>query len=203
MEIANIFIYGASGHGKVVYDCAISSKINVQGFIDDDPLKQEFLGCKVYKSTEISKDWVIIVAIGSSQIRKRIVDSLDVNFGIIKHSSSILSSHTVIHGGTVFFHNTVVQSGSEIGEHCIINTSSIIDHDCQLGNYVHVAPNAVLCGGVKVGNSSWIGAGSTIIQGITIGNNCTIGAGSVVINNIPDNAVVVGNPGKIIKYNNE
>jgi acetyltransferase-like isoleucine patch superfamily enzyme len=40
-----------------------------------------------------------------------------------------------------------------------------------------------------------------VIKGIKIGTWAIIGAGAVIINDIPDNAVVVGNPGRIIKYN--
>ncbi|EOE6054298.1 acyltransferase [Vibrio cholerae] len=51
---------------------------------------------------------------------------------------------------------------------------------------------------IKKGAS--IGANSTILPGITIGSNAMIGAGSVVTKNVPDNAVVIGNPAKIIRY---
>ena len=56
---------------------------------------------------------------------------------------------------------------------------------------------------VFVGEGTHIGINATVIQGIKIGKWATIGAGSVVIKDIPDYAVVVGNPGKIIKYNIE
>jgi len=51
-----------------------------------------------------------------------------------------------------------------------------------------------------IGNGCWIGHGVKIIKGVTIGNNVIIGGGSVVIDDIPDNAIVVGIPAKIIKY---
>ena len=47
-----------------------------------------------------------------------------------------------------------------------------------------------------------MGANSTILYDVNIGNNVIIGAGSVVVKDVPDNAVVVGNPARIIKYNN-
>lgn len=53
----------------------------------------------------------------------------------------------------------------------------------------------------KIGDNVTLGANVCIIGNITIGNNVTIGAGSVVVKDVPDNAVVVGNPGRIIKYN--
>jgi maltose O-acetyltransferase len=53
---------------------------------------------------------------------------------------------------------------------------------------------------IKIGNNVWIGGGAIICPGVKIGDNTTIGAGSVVTKNIPNNAVAVGNPCKIIKY---
>jgi serine acetyltransferase len=47
-----------------------------------------------------------------------------------------------------------------------------------------------------------IGAGAVILPGLTIGNNAMIGAGAVITKNVPDNAVVIGNPGKIKRFKN-
>ena len=54
--------------------------------------------------------------------------------------------------------------------------------------------------GIKVKKGASIGANATILPGLTIGENSMIGAGSVVVKDVPANAVVVGNPAKIIKY---
>ena len=86
-----------------------------------------------------------------------------------------------------------------IEEGVIVNTNAIIEHECYLGSFCHVAPGVVLAGNVKIGKRSFIGANSVIKQGITIGNDVTIGAGSVILNDVPNNVTVVGNPGKIIK----
>ena len=51
-----------------------------------------------------------------------------------------------------------------------------------------------------IGNNVTLGAGVTIVGAVHIGNNVTIGAGSVVVKDIPDNAIAVGNPAKVIKY---
>ena len=47
---------------------------------------------------------------------------------------------------------------------------------------------------------AWIGAGSTILPGVTIGKHAIVGAASVVTKSVPDYAVAVGNPAKVIKY---
>ena len=100
--------------------------------------------------------------------------------------------------GSVVMHNAVIQRNTKIGKHCIINTSSNVDHDCVIGDFVHLAPNTTVCGGVTIGSGTLVGAAAVIIPQISIGSNVTIGAGAVINKDVPDGATVVGNPGKIV-----
>jgi len=56
---------------------------------------------------------------------------------------------------------------------------------------------------VVIGEDTWIGAKATIMPGVTIGNKVVVGANSVVTKDVPDYAVVVGSPARIIKYRGE
>ena len=76
----------------------------------------------------------------------------------------------------------------------------IVEHDCKLGDYVHLAPNACLGGNVTVGENTLIGIGASVIPNVVIGKNVSVGAGALVLEDIPDCAVVVGVPAKIIKF---
>ena len=96
--------------------------------------------------------------------------------------------------------HAIINPSVSIGKHCIINSGTIIEHDCKIEDFVHICPGASLAGGVEVGEGSMVGIGSTVIQGIKIGKWATIGAGTVIVEDVPDFAVVVGVPGKIIKY---
>lgn len=51
-----------------------------------------------------------------------------------------------------------------------------------------------------IGDNVLLGANVTIVGGVRVGNNVTIGAGAVVVKDIPDNAIAVGNPARVIKY---
>lgn len=62
------------------------------------------------------------------------------------------------------------------------------------------SPNVIIKNDYIIGDNCYFGYGSIIMGPVKIGNNVTIGAGCVVTKDIPDNAVVVGNPSKIIKF---
>ncbi|BAV86488.1 maltose O-acetyltransferase [Rothia aeria] len=52
---------------------------------------------------------------------------------------------------------------------------------------------------ITVGDNVWIGGGAIILGGVSIGENAVIGAGSVVTKDVPANAVVVGNPARVVR----
>ncbi|CAN5279640.1 hypothetical protein BH09BAC3_BH09BAC3_21970 [soil metagenome] len=53
--------------------------------------------------------------------------------------------------------------------------------------------------GVTIGNNCWIGAGVTILDGVNISNGCIIAAGSILTDSIPENSIVMGAPGKVVR----
>lgn len=53
---------------------------------------------------------------------------------------------------------------------------------------------------VTIGDGAWIGGNVTVLMGVTIGKNAVIGAGAVVTHDVPENAVVVGNPARVVRY---
>ena len=198
-----IYLFGASGHCKVVIDVIASAQeLLVNGIVDDQPLIETLYGIPIFNTNCFAtfSDKQFIVSVGNNRTRKKIVSQLSAAYTIAVHAKAIVSSHTTIGEGTVIMAGVVLNADVVIGQHCIINTSAVIEHDCKVGDFVHVSPNAALAGGVTVGEGAHIGIGATVIQGIKIGKWATIGAGSVVISDIPDYALVVGNPGKIIKY---
>lgn len=203
IKIHLMYLYGASGHGKVIIEILEKSGEKIDGIFDDNPNVTHLLDYLVESfpgSFDLLKD-NLILSIGNNSIRKKISLQLKVNYGIAVHPFTSISTRSHLGQGTVVMAGVVINSDATIGDHCIINTNASIDHDCRLGNFVHVSPNAALCGNVEVGEGTHIGAGAVIIPGITIGKWCHIGAGTVVIRNIPDHSTAVGNPSKIIKTN--
>ncbi len=197
------FVFGASGHGKVVVDILKSTGILVDAIIDDNPKSLEWQNVPIHHTTEIAIDnkSLIILAVGNNATRKRIFFKNSFNYFKAIHKRATVANSVIIGEGSVIMAQVVINAGATIGNHCILNTACVIEHDCEIENFVHISPNAALAGNVKVGEGTHIGIGAVVIQGIKIGKWATIGAGTVVIRNVPDFAVVVGNPGRIIKYN--
>jgi sugar O-acyltransferase (sialic acid O-acetyltransferase NeuD family) len=195
------YIYGASGHGTVIFDILKSSGVTNITFVDDNPDAGSKHGVNLISpdQAQFNEKSDVIVAIGNNEIRKRIVKSLKVKFVNAVHKKAIVSDFAILGAGICVMAGSIINPNSQIGDHTIINTAAVIDHDCILAAFVHISPNATLCGGVKIGHATHVGAGAVVIPGIRIGSNCIIGAGSVVIKDVPDNSTVVGNPGRVIK----
>lgn len=194
----DMYLYGASGHAKVIIDILKSQGKDILGLIDDNLSINELLDYPVYH--EIGSLSSLIISIGDNKTRKKIAEQLsNVRFETASHISAILSTNCKIKEGTVVMQGAIIQSCSEIGKHCIINTCALVDHDCKIYDYVHISPHATVCGNVIIGEGTWIGAGTIIIPGLKIGEWSIIGAGSVVTEDIPDNVLAFGNPCKVIK----
>jgi len=201
-----VYLYGASGHAKVIIGNLEWEKKIIGGLVDINPEIVSLLTypvCQIVpEKFDVNED-SFIVSVGNNVNRKKIVNELKSTFSTSVHPSANVSSLVLIDEGTVVMAGATVNAESKIGRHVILNTNCSIDHDCLIDDFVHISPNVALAGDVRVGEGTHIGIGACVIPGIKIGKWAIIGAGAVVISDIPDYAIVVGNPGQIIKYQDE
>jgi acetyltransferase-like isoleucine patch superfamily enzyme len=118
----------------------------------------------------------------------------------LPHPKIDIGSHTYINRNT-FIDATL---SIKIGEKCGIGPGCYItDHDHGLDINFPPLQQPMISKPTKIGDRVWIGANVTILKGVTIGNDAVVGAGSVVTKDVPERAIAVGNPAKVIKYRSE
>ena len=192
-----MYLYGASGHGKVIRDILNAQGVRVDAFVDDNPQLSQVDETPVRHQSEGLSP--MIVSIGVNEIRKRVAERLDCRFGVAIHPSAVVSPSAEIGEGTVVMPGAIINAGAVIGRHCIINTGASIDHECVVGDYCHVAPHASLCGQVRLGEGTLVGVGASIIPCVSVGEWSVIGAGAAVTQSLPAHCTAVGVPAKVIK----
>ncbi|MDB5863991.1 MAG: Serine acetyltransferase-like protein [Betaproteobacteria bacterium] len=204
-EREKIFVFGASGHAKVVIDMIEREGRREIAWICDDALDKhgkQLMGYEILGGREAllarRGDTVAgVVAIGDNRIRLDIAAWLaDKGYRLapVVHPAAAIGREVEIGDGTVVMAGCVINSGTRVGRHAIVNTGATVDHDCILGDGVHVGPGSQLCGHVTVGASSLVGAGTTIVPSVRVGANVVVGAGSTVLADVPDGARVGGSP---------
>ncbi len=197
-----LIIIGASGHGKVVADIAIKmSKWQSVTFLDDDVFIKASMGLEVIGKTSDAfkyKDEAdFFVAIGNNAIRKKIQEYLSdegLNIVSLIHPSVVIGSYVEVGIGTAIMAGVVINSSCRIGKGCIINTSSSLDHDNVIEDYVHISPGVRTAGSVEIGKGTWIGIGSVVSNNVNICSGCKVGAGAVVVKDITEPGTYVGVP---------
>lgn len=194
-----MYIFGASGHGKVIMDILLDSGSPFHGFLDDNKAIS-FVGevPVIHDDSFLTAHDTLVIGVGNNAIREKLASRWKVMFGKAIHPSVIQSASVEIDEGTVVMQGAILQANVKLGRHVIVNTAASVDHDCIVEDFVHIAPGCRLCGNVRIGRGSLLGVGTVVIPGIKIGKNCVIGAGSVVVSDIPDGVKVYGNPAKVI-----
>lgn len=205
----DVIVIGSGGHSKVIIDILLKDKSkNIIGVLDDNFESLNYdniLGIRILGKIDLiqtfPKTYKYIIAIGDNKIRKKIAKKfINICYTRAIHPEAVIGENVEILEGCVIMARTVINSYSKIGKHCILNTGSIIEHDTEIDDFVHISPRATLCGGVKIKKSAWIGAGVVIIQGMTIGRKSIVGAGSLVIRDVEDYCKVVGSPAAAIEF---
>ncbi|MBF7143756.1 MULTISPECIES: acyltransferase [Pseudomonas] len=116
-----------------------------------------------------------------------------------------ICAHTLIENGVTVGNNVTIKSGVYLWAGTVIADNVFIGPNATFTNDVmprsKVYPEKF--SGIMVNQGASIGANATILPGLTIGKGAMVGAGAVVVNDVPERAVVVGNPAKVIRYLSE
>jgi UDP-2-acetamido-3-amino-2,3-dideoxy-glucuronate N-acetyltransferase len=147
-----------------------------------------------------------------------------VKFGesLIVWEYSKIRENCVIGDEVVIGQSVYIGSGVTIGDRVKIQNNALVYEPATIGNGVFIGPGVILTNdkrprainpdltlkrpddwvqaGVKINDGASIGAGAILIAPVEIGKWAMIGAGAVVTKDVPDHAVVIGNPARIIGF---
>jgi sugar O-acyltransferase (sialic acid O-acetyltransferase NeuD family) len=197
-----VVVIGGGGHAKVTVEALLKAGENILGFVDNQDIQERphglsWLGDDTVVAKYSTEEILLANGIGSlpgKTLRWKIYrhfSDLGFKFINIVHPSATIAGDVQLKEGAQIMAGAVIQTGTVVGLQTIINTSASVDHDCEIGDFVHVAPGATLSGGVRISKNVHIGTGATIIQGIEIGADSIIGAGAVVVHDIEANSKVI------------
>lgn len=142
---------------------------------------------------------------------------LRVFIGALKGGKIIIGQNSFIEAGAFFS----AKRDITIGDRVYIGRNSSLSCHLVIGDDVLIASNVAFVGGdhkidfidtpmnrsgrdsikpINIQKNVWIGHGAIILHGITLHTGCVVAAGAVVTKSVPENAIVGGNPAKIIRY---
>jgi len=205
-----LVILGAGGHAKVLLALVQSAGFDVLGVCD--PVLADN-GSELWRGISVLGGDAALDALDPGSIelvnglgqlvggagRRELFQRLKkrgFRFPVLVHPTAWVDSTATLQEGVQIMAGAIIQADVVIGANSIVNTRAGIDHDCWLGENVHVAPGATLCGSVHVNERAFIGSGATVIQGLNVGMEAVVGAGATLTRNLAARQVLLGPAGR-------
>ena len=200
-----MILIGCGGHASACIDVieqenrfAIAGLIGIETDLTKKCLQYEVIGTENDLASIAKNTPYAFIAIGHSkglEYRGNLfVQIASIGFKIPSVFSPIsyVSKHSSVGQGTIIMHGAKINVSVNVGDNCIINTHSLIEHGSLIGNNCHISTGAIINGDVRIGANTLIGSGAIIKEGVTIGSNVRIGMGVTVRKNVDDNVTFVG-----------
>lgn len=178
-----IVLLGAGGHARVVLDMLKACGGRLAAVVDPSERPAPIFADSLHIDDDAAlstyfgpEDCLLLNGLGmmpsSGPSRREVLfehfAGAGYRFLTLIHPAAAVSPTARLDEGAQVMAGAVVQCDVRIGRGVIVNTKASVDHDCDIGNHVHIAPGAVLCGGVSVGAGAIVGAGAVLLPGATV-----------------------------------
>lgn len=210
----DIYLLGAANPETIRMIRAVersTSHVRFAGFLDNDPDKKNtnFHGYPVLGGLELvdslkgdNVGFVNLIT-GSTRARHETTRQILAAGGRLANliHPNIDMTMTRLGVGLYLQEAVILQAEVEVGDNTSIHMGGIVGHESKIGQSVFIAHAVSVSGACSIGDGTFVGTNATILPRTKIGKWATVGAGAVVTKDVPDLAVVVGNPAKVIKFN--
>jgi sugar O-acyltransferase (sialic acid O-acetyltransferase NeuD family) len=208
----HLYIVGAGGLGRELLavlktDVDINNEWIVAGFVDSRPeLKgAEIDGVPIIGGTEdapIYPSSIFVAAIGDVSLKRDLVTSLSQRGAVFisTRTQCRIGERSRI-GASAFQLNAFVSVDCVVEDFVYLDSGCVIGHDTFIGRFSHIGSGVFIGGRVSIGECVTVHPHAVVGQGIRVGEGATIGLGAVVFRDVPKNALVVGNPARIVNVN--
>ncbi|MDD2262079.1 MAG: hypothetical protein PHW20_07430 [Clostridia bacterium] len=214
-----VIIIGGLGNGTVIAQAIEHSRINggcnlrVAGFMSDrEAIGSSIEGFPVMGKTNATtiqdltnkgyKFIYTVLRIDGQIERVNLFGDLglrDDNLVSFIHPSAYVAPDVICDPGVIIMPMVMISSHAHLNRGCIVMVGSSIGHNTELGEFTHVAAQAVVGAYIKTGTGVHIGLNSTIRENLVIGDYATLGMGSVLTKNIGASEIWVGNPARFLR----
>ena len=188
-------LFGYGGHAREVA-CQIDQKVTF--FVDDQYANDVAKPISKFNPQK----YAMMVAVADSKDRFDIVKRLPKEtqyFTFIHPSVQIMDDNIEMGEGSFIGASSILTTNIKLGKHALLNRGNHIGHDCIIGDYFSMMPNAVVGGNVTIGDNAYLGSCSNIKEKINITSNVLIGMNAAVVKDITESGTYVGVPTKKIK----
>jgi sugar O-acyltransferase (sialic acid O-acetyltransferase NeuD family) len=117
----------------------------------------------------------------------------------LQHPTSFIDPTARVKAGAQIMPGAIVHKFVRIGPQVLLNTGCTVDHECVLGQGVHVMGSAAIAGRVRIGDFATVGTNATVLPGLRLGKGAYVGAGAVVTADVAPYAVVAGAPARLLR----
>ena len=210
-EPSDLHLLGAGEHAAVVAD-ALGDGWRLAGCWGDDRGldlavlgSEDDLGERVRRYADQHFHLAFVGRPGST-IRRAAAErwsARGLRWATVIHPRAMVSSAARIGAGCFIGPGAIVNRGAVLGDHVVINSGAIVEHDVEIGDGTHLAPAAVVGGGARIGSWSSLGLGCRVRDHVILGEGVLVAMGAVVISELPAGARVAGVPARLMSGKGE
>ena len=189
-----LLLIGCGGHARSLIDLIESTSkwsivglVGLPGEVGSRVLGHPVIGSDIDFPKLRVRCESVILAVGqlpSPTLRKNLVAKLEhyqFQFPVLISPHAVVSRHTRLGPGTTIGHGAIINAGAVVGRHCIVNSSSLVEHDVAIGDYCHISTGALVNGSVRIGSGSFVGSGAVLREGLEFPPLTVISAGKRVM----------------------